>query len=155
MKDFCNLLNCKMEFWMLDEKLKDVLVNINTNEYIQTLYSKRYNLNNFNGNESYLKFCYYKKLELQLFRFVLPDLVVSFNLKPDTILIYDFSFPNENLNYTENSDNLGLGCTDDKDYFNINHISIFLKSPDLDVHNDFWKEIETKLTNLKPSSPPA
>lgn len=150
MNDFSNLLNSEMEFWKLDEELKDALIHINSNGYIQTLYSKRHNLNNFNDEESYLKICYFQEVELQLFRFVLSDLVLNFNQRPDTILYYDFSFPRENGNYSENSNNLGFGCTDNKDYFKINHISINLKSTDLDIHNDFWIDLENKLVNLRP-----
>ncbi|MGE0076316.1 MAG: hypothetical protein AB7S48_00500 [Bacteroidales bacterium] len=151
MDDFINLLDCKMEFWMLDDNLTDVLTNINKNQYIQTLYSKRNNLNSSDSEESYLKFCYHQALELPLFGFVLRDLVLNFNRKPETILYYDFSHPRENLNYSENTTKLGLGCTDNQNYFYINHISIFLESTDLNVHNDFWKELEHKLTTIKPA----
>lgn len=150
MSDFNNLLNCEMEFWRLDENLKDALVNINTNKYVQTLYSKRHNRNDFTDKESYLKICYCQEIELKLLRIVVPDLVLSFNQRPETILYYDFSFPQENGNYAENSNNLGFACTDNKDYFRINHISIYLNSPDLNIHDDFWKYLENKLVNLNP-----
>lgn len=145
------LLNCKLEFWQLDFGLQDILIQINANEYVQTLYSKKHGLNDLYDEDSYLKFCYYKEVELQLFRFILPDLILSYNCRPDTALYYDFSFPKVNDNCMDDANKLGLGCTDDKDYFSINHLAIYLKSPDLEIHNKFWKDLEDKLSNLKPN----
>jgi len=148
---FRALLNCKLEFWQLDLGLQDILIQINANECLQTLYSKKHGLNDLYDEDSYLKFCYYKEVELQLFRFILPDLISSYNCRPDTALYYDFSFPKVNENCMEDANKLGLGCTDDKDYFYINHLAIYLKSPDLEIHNNFWKDLEVKLSNLKPN----
>jgi len=81
---FHALLNCKLEFWQLDFGLQDILIHINANEYVQTLYSRKYGLNGFNGDDSYLKFCYSQEIELQIFRFILPDLISSYNCRPDS-----------------------------------------------------------------------
>lgn len=150
MNDFRILLKCEIDFWRLDQGLKDILTNINSNEYIQTIYSKRHNLNNFTDQVSYLKFCYYKEVELYLFRFILPDFVYTYNCKPNTFLYYAFSLPSKNDNFIGHSNKLGLGCTDNKDYLNINHLVIYMDSPDLDTHNTFWNDLEAKLTYLKP-----
>lgn len=149
MESFHALLNCKLDFWQLDPGLQDIMIHINENEYVQTLYSKKHGLNDFNGHDSYLKFCYYKEIELHLFRIIIPDLILSYNCRPDTCLYYDFYIPETNGNTKDNDNKLGLACTDDKDYFYINHLAIFLQSPDLEIHNDFWKDIEEKLSNLK------
>jgi hypothetical protein len=148
MDDFNALLNLTIEFWKLDNGLKDILIKINTNENIQTLYSKRHGLNDFFDDDSYLMFSYYEEVELQLFRFILPDLILRYNNRPKSTLYYVFSFPNVNSNFADSTNNLGLGCTDDKNYFFINHLSIYLKSSVLDIHNEFWIELEDKLSNL-------
>jgi len=145
---FQTLLNCKLEFWQLDNGLQDILIQINANEYVQTLYSKRHGINDSVSEESYLEFCYYKEVELQLFRFVLPYFISKYNSRPDTILYYDFFLPKENYNCVYNNNDLGLGCTDDKDYFLINHLAVYLESPDLEIHNEFWNDLKEKLTHL-------
>jgi hypothetical protein len=151
MDDFHVLLNCELEFWKLDAGIKEILIQINSNENIQTLYSKKHGLNNFHDDDSYLRFCYKREIELQLFRFLLPDLILKFNCRPDTCIYYDFSFPKENINCNDDTHKLGLGCTDDKDYFQINHLSICLNSKDIEIHDEFWMDLKIKLSNLLPN----
>jgi hypothetical protein len=151
MNDFKKLLDFEMPFWKLDDGVKNILMNINANEYIYTLYSKRLNLNQPNEDLSYIKFCYYQDIELHLFRTVVPDLILTYNIRPESMLYYDFLYPRANENCTIGSSNLGLMCTDDKDYFFINHLAIYLKSPDLEIHDKFWNDIEDKLSNLNPN----
>ncbi|MBW6482958.1 MAG: hypothetical protein K0B10_07840 [Vicingaceae bacterium] len=152
MKDFDLLLNCKQDFWQLDFGVNDFLIKVNLNQNIQTLYSKKHNLNDFNCKLSYLKFCYFKEIELLLFRFVLPELILKYNnqkKREDTSLYYIFSFPKTNDNCTNNSNQIGIGCADNNDYFNINHLTIYLNSPYIEVHNEFWNDLVDKLSILK------
>lgn len=151
-KDFDLLLNYNQDFWQLDSGVKEFLIKINSNQNIQTLYSKKHNLNDFNCKLSYLTFCYSKKIELRLFRIVLPELILKYNNQKKgegTSLYYIFSFPKTNDNCTNNSNQIGIGCADDNDYFNINHLTIYLTSYYLEVHNEYWNDLVDKLSILK------
>ena len=150
MIDFKKLLSITKPTWKLDPGLRDIFIKINSNEHIHTLYSKKHDINDLYKDDSYLKFCYSKEVEKNLFRSLLPELILNYNSLSDTILYYEFYYPKKNPNYRESDNEIGLGCTDDKDYFCINHLGVYLKSSNMDTHNEFWEDLERNLCNLKP-----
>ena len=153
MDDFINnvLPFNKIDFWKLDEGLSDILVRINSSEYIQTIYSKRPSFKNSEHQTlSYLELCYTINIELCLFREVIPSLFLEINLDPEAKLYYLFDWPRSNPNYSGKSKPIGLGCLDDDKYFFINTIKINLESDFKETHSGFWGRLEKTLSQVKP-----
>ncbi|ESU26568.1 hypothetical protein FLJC2902T_25400 [Flavobacterium limnosediminis JC2902] len=144
--DFNNLLKLEKYFWEIDNQtLKNVLCSINMNNSIQTLYSKY--SNSQKDKCSYITFCFTKNIELKLFREIIPYFIENYNFS-DNSCFYEFNFPKLNPNYEDNSIKFGIMCTDDIDYFNINHITITLESYNRKVHEDFWNDIKNKFVEI-------
>jgi hypothetical protein len=138
------------EAWKLDNGLAEILLSINSNPYIQSLYSKKDSF--FNPgflHESYLEFCYTPEVELKLFREVIPAFNYDFNKEFNSLFYYQFSYPRENPNLKEHGLS-GLGCVDDKNYFMINTIRLSLESPIKLNHDNFWKRTGESLSKLQP-----
>ena len=152
MKDFRILLKSNKDFWKMDnEKLKAILIKINGNTNIQTLYSKHLDTNLNSNNNSYLEFSYTLKVELELFRFVIPHFIDTYNLNSnygESVCNYNFYFPKENPNFKDNSIKFGINCIDNKNYFKINHIRINLENYNPKMHIEFWNDLKLKLSEL-------
>lgn len=150
MDDFVNkvLPFNALKFWALDEGLPEILSNINSNNNIQTLYSKRPSFDKTGRqNLSYLEFCYRKEIELSLFRDIIPSLFLDIDLNPEDRLYYLYHFPGTH-SYCSSETSIGLGCIDDKKYFFINSIKINLESEIQSAHNHFWLNLEKKLSRI-------
>jgi hypothetical protein len=153
MIDFMNVLSFdRIELWKLDAGLSGILSEINRNEFIQTLYSKKCPLKNpEDGCLSYLEFCYSEKVELRLFRKLIPSMFYDLDKLEWTKFYYDFNEPRDNPNYyPERKENAGLGCLDDENYFRINTIRFSLESYLIEAHQIFWDIIKKKLSTVKP-----
>lgn len=152
MKDFNNLILLKKDFWEIDNlELKQILIDINKNPEVQTLYSKYSNSSNPNDTLSYLTFTYSKKIELKIFRNLIPFFINYYNLSSSRLVStcdYDFYIPQNNKNFAPNSQKLGIKCTDDINYFKINHIKINLKSENTKNHINFWNDLRVKFDDL-------
>lgn len=152
MSDFKNnVLNCKDEFWGLDQGLENLLQSINENKLVQSLYSKKhYDGKEDSSGESYLKFCFHKDVELKIFREILPAALITFNRVEDygecskCFYMYDRARgikPNGNSK-------IELGCLNEGDFFSINSIQIYLQTEKLELHVQFWSFLERELTKL-------
>ncbi|ARV15023.1 hypothetical protein [Polaribacter sp. SA4-12] len=153
--DFNNLLNIENPTWKIDsEELKKILIKINSNEYIQTLYSKqKLSKSELHDTTSYIEFTYNSRIELKLFREILCYFIEEYNYDRNgiqSICYFEFNLPKENPNYKKNSPQIGLKCTDDNDYFKINHIKLHINSMFQKVHIDFWNDLTLKINGLKP-----
>lgn len=152
MRDFeNNILTIRHELWKLDDGLINILIEINKNKNIQTLYSKWWS-NSFTSmtSESYLTFCYTKQIELNLFRFVIPELLIRQNNINKSMVSYCFYYPKPNANYHENEPTeIDLLCITDPNYFNINTIQITLSSGYRDAHEKFWMDLNEKLSLIE------
>jgi hypothetical protein len=152
--DFNKLIKTDNPTWKIDsEELKEILININSNEFIQTLYSKQLgSKEEIDDDESYLEFTFAKKIELKIFRKVISYFIEFYNQDStnfQSISFYDYSLPKDNPNYFKDSNKIGLKCTDDNNYFKINHLRITLKSSYPKIHKDFWSDLNNKLIDLK------
>jgi len=149
MKDFTeNVLNCQDDFWKLDADLINALTAINENKNIQTLYSKRHSHQKpIGSDESYIMFAYTREVEQQLFKQIIPDITakhcwsVGFD---ETTCYYAFRYPEPKAEAVESG--VGLACTEDKSYFNISRIRIYLTSHAVEKHNEFWADITAALS---------
>jgi hypothetical protein len=148
MNDFNELSKLDAEFWSINNELKNILININHNESIQTLYSK---IPDFSKpslcSESYLEIAYVKEIELQLFRTIIPQFLILFNTDEYQKFSYSFFFPRSNANHTGNN-RFNIGCITNKNYFNINTIKFELVADENSIHNNFWKKLEMNLSVL-------
>lgn len=151
MDDFQNnVLTNEQDFWKLDDKLNGILIEINRNNNIQSLYSKFYN-GSFESipDISYLTFCYTRKVELLIFRRLIPGLLVRQNRNGYSALNYIFNEPRVNPEYDSQSTcMINLGCLNNPNYYKINHICIQFFSGRLKYHTEFWDDIKEELLKL-------
>ena len=153
LQDFANnvLPFNRIDIWKLDKGLESILIKINENDHIQSLYSKKDAFNKPEiRHESYIEFCYSSDVELILFRDIIPKMIFDFNKDFESKLYYDFYWPRQNSNFSKDIEPLGLGCVDDETYFFINTIRITLESDHKQIHQCFWKRIEETLSSIKP-----
>jgi hypothetical protein len=137
------------EAWKLDYGLADILLSVNKNSNIQSLYSKNDSFANPGFlHESYLEFCYTPEVELKLFREVIPAFNYDFNKEFNSLFYYQFSYRRENPNLKEKGLS-GLGCVDDENYFMVNTIRLSLESPIKLNHENFWKRAGDSLSKLQ------
>lgn len=134
--------------WPLDKDLEPYLVIINNNNLIQTLYSQNCKSDSFTTDLiSYLEICYSQKLELKIFREVIPSLLYQFN-KGEERLNYLYIPPGPNQNYQPDKTLRGIGCIDDNSYFQISHIRFVFYSFNQNRHAEFWQTISLELSKL-------
>lgn len=153
MHDFTNnVLHLeKPEAWKLDKGLAEILISINKNPHVQTLYSRKDAFARVDFiHESYLEICYSKLIELKLFRDIIPSFNYDFIKDSRSVFYYQFYYPRINPNYSVISIPTGLGCIDDENYFMINTIRLTLESPIKFIHEKFWIRIRETLSELNP-----
>lgn len=147
--DFNLVLSLSTDFWGIDNGLKDILININKNSAVQTLYSKKHDFHKPSfEQQSYLKIAYTKEVELELFRFTIPEFLILFNTDEYQKFSYFFEPPTLNANYRNGEINFNIGCIINEKYFFINTVKFELVSDQESIHNKFWKHLETKLSIL-------
>lgn len=136
------------EFWKLGEGLQRILTDINRNEQIATLYSKKcHDFHQYGINPtSYLQLAYTQNLKNAL-ETTLKNIVSIFQNNGITISILEES-PRDNPNLNPNS-KVRLACITDVDYFRINTYSIEIEGGDKDDHEHFFKILHKKLSELK------
>lgn len=139
--------NSEHDFWKVEKGISTYLKKINENKNIQTLYSKGAGNCQDLSSESYLIIAYSKKVELRIFRELLPYFIYYYN-DHESSCFYSFNGPGTKENNYEEARSLKLKCVDDPNYFNINHIRIELKEGSLNLHQEFWIELTEKLTEL-------
>lgn len=147
MIDFHKLLNHENDYWKIDKELVHILTRINSNPYVQTLYSK---CGNDQDPNSYLEIAFTVDFERKLFRQIIPQLLFEFNKNTDLegSLYYNYLPPSENSNYKAELEKHGIGCMDDPDYFRINLIKIKYICFDVKSHVEFWKLLSELLSPI-------
>jgi hypothetical protein len=153
MHDFMeNVLHFNKEsMWKLDEGLDEILVSINSNPNIQSLYSRKDSFSQVDFlHESYIELCYSRYVELMLFREVIPSFNYDFIKDSQCLFYYQFNYPRHNPNYSPGSQPAGLGCIDDENYFQINTLRLTLESPIKSIHEKFWIRVRNSLSVLIP-----
>jgi hypothetical protein len=147
MLDFKNLLAYNgSDFWDIDNDLSNLLININQNKNLQTLYSKRFEIKNDSfgvTRKSYLKVAYTKAIEEKLYNSLLK---IQETFGDEAIL--EAQLPEKENSNTSGVKTFGIACIDDIEYFNIHVFKIELESYEIASHEEFWKLLENKLSNL-------
>ena len=139
--------NTNNEFWKIETGIIDNLKKINENGNVQTLYSKSAENSKSFSRESYLVIAYTQKVELTIFRKIIPYFMYNYN-DYDSSCYYSFNEPYINKERIDTTGVLNLKCVDDPNYFNINNIRITLKNNSLKLHIQFWEELTKSLTEL-------
>lgn len=132
------------ENWKIPKEIKEILIKINKNKNIATLFSQ-YPINN--QNNSLLKICYRKEVELKLFRNVISKITQKMEIR-DSFFYYIYH-PGEIRDSIDEDKKNGLGCTDDMNYYNVKYIHLNFKTTYYDSeHNKFWKILEFELRKI-------
>ena len=137
-----NVLTCTDEYWGLDNGLKDLLITINSNPNIQTLYSRKCNCNGIDGYDSYLWFLFSKDIDFDRINRFATRCASKHN-------IFTFEYLDDAGEYIEPSYKIpNMGCVYDKSYLQ-NGIHIFyMQSKNIKKHNMFWNDIKDFFTTL-------
>lgn len=150
MNDFINnVLQFEKPAWRLDQGLDEILISVNNNPLIQSVYSRKDSFTEVEYlHESYVELCYSRIIELKIFREIIPSFNYDFIKEPNSVFYYQFSYPRQNPNYKADSEPVGLGCIDDEDYFKINTIRLTLESPIKTIHEKFWLRINEVFSKI-------
>ncbi|MDH4472272.1 MAG: hypothetical protein QE487_06670 [Fluviicola sp.] len=141
------------ESWKLDDGVLEYLQTINRNPLIQTLYSKKYNINKSvnNDSESYLMFTYARELEDKLFKVFLSQTTSAFSYGDDSKCYFTFTYPEieeEEEDDEEDDNRVNIGCVRDGNYFNINRIWVHFVDYGPNSHVRFWEFVSKELCEL-------
>ncbi len=142
MQDFNdNVLTCTDNFWKIDDRLKDLLIKINKNKNVQTLYSRRRNDANDTNVGSFLW--------IHIAPSVSDDKVNKFireckaNIAMFAINYCEYKHLVQNLDMS-----VKMNCINDKQYYKNGAIIIEMISPEQVDHDKFWSIIEKHLPNF-------
>ncbi len=147
MKDFNEkVLTCTDKYWAIDAGLKEILIKINSNPNVQTLFSRRY----FKGKKwdlhfkhtSYLAYTIVDGVNLEKILELPQYLSNKFGQKFRCISSEGESF------FSNSSGKIQMGCLDNSEYFNVAHNMLLFKSKLESEHDIFWKEVELYLTSV-------
>lgn len=119
------VLNSTHEYWGLDNGLRVILIDINKNQKIQTLYSKR-------GTQTEC----ISYLFIAIDRNYLNKINKIGNVLTNMSEVYEFCV-NEPTQFLNNADE-NMACNNDKDYFNISVFCFYCISNNEENHNTFW-----------------
>jgi hypothetical protein len=140
MSDFTeNVLNCKDPFWKLDDNLLYILTNINANQNVQTLYSRRFNSEEDTNVASLLWILVSKNINLELWKEFQKECLRNHELYACK---YEPKIKQNMLKH------IPIGCMQDNTYFNSGVIQIYINSESLVEHDIFWNTITKYITNL-------
>jgi hypothetical protein len=142
MQDFNdNVLSCTDNFWKIDDRLKNLLIKINKNKNVQTLYSRRRNDANDSNVGSFLW--------IHIAPNVSDDKLNKFireckaNISMFAIDFFEHKHLVQNLDMS-----VKMNCVNDKKYYKNGAIIIEMISPEQFEHDKFWNIVEKHLPNF-------
>ena len=137
--------NLNDEWWKIEPVLLDRLNRNIENEKIQTLFSS-YGPKGEIKDTSYIIFSFDMNLEETIKKNLLKEVSKKFNCLIAEITPPQKYIPKDSANATQEQKK--LGCITTSDYFNIFHVSIFMKSKNKKHHNYFWDFITENLIKI-------
>lgn len=151
MNDFNNnVLPCTDEYWGLDKGTRDILININKSNNIQTIYSRK--LCNYEPDT-----IYDVVRECSFICFLITEKIVNdinniVNLFETKYEFFDFNI-NAPRKFISGYDGMPVDVAKmasmyDYKYFNTDVFQFIIESSELKDHEEFWKDISKYLTNL-------
>ena len=149
MDDFnTKVLTCTDDFWGISSGLKDILIAINENPKVQSLYSHKETSDEWIPKPSYIVLAFTQDIELTIFREIIPYFQTCFNADNDCRFNYLYSYPIVKDKVKETNGANDLASLTDKEYWRINNIRFELTSNAKDINDKFWRDIQTKLSEL-------
>ncbi len=140
MNDFTNnVVNCSDEYWGLDEGVLDICTEINKNNNVQTLYSKKYS-GGKGSDISYLWILYGKDVSVN----EINEFVKECESKLDLFLFEYCEAPEPIISDREDIANL---CLADPKYLQYGFVNMMMGSFDVEQHNLFWEIIARHIKN--------
>lgn len=139
MQDFNdNVLTCTDDFWKLDDNLRELLININKSQNVQTLYSRRMNSTQDPNKVSMLYVMYSVKTPIKTFK----------AFKKEIQKVPSFRGGYVNKLHVDMDMSVKMGCMNNKNYFKHGVLMLTMKSEDLKEHELFWNIIEKHLPHF-------
>ncbi|TNE78775.1 MAG: hypothetical protein EP332_13450 [Bacteroidetes bacterium] len=148
MADFDYLLKEERDlYWQLDAGIQEVLVAINENPGLQSLYSKLFQADKDGFIEpiSYLRLAFIPELEKKV-QNVYIELIQALDGREAQVTI-SLEDGMENRIFKADSP---MGCKNNPEYFRIKHFYIELRSDQEEWHRQFWDLLDEKLAALMP-----
>jgi hypothetical protein len=138
MNDFTNnVVNCSDEFWDLDEGLLEICTDINKNDNVQTLYSRRCLKNNDENEASFLWLMISEQADV--------DKINTF-IRTCKREHKKFQFDYKHIT-AELDPDIKMGAMQDINYFQYGVVVVRIDSNKLKEHNLFWETIERHIKN--------
>jgi hypothetical protein len=150
MDDFTkNVLTCTDEFWGISNDIKDILIKVNENQKVQSIYSHKQTFNDWGMKPSYIDIAFTQDIELTIFRDIIPYFQACYNTDDHNKFNYYYSYPKSDEDVKEKNGTNDLASRTDKDYWKINNIRFELTTNSKDVDDKFWQDIQAKFAGLK------
>jgi hypothetical protein len=139
MQDFNdNVLSCTDDFWKIDDNLRELLININKNQNVQTLYSRRRNSTQDTNEVSFLWVLHSKTANQKTMLALRNELF-------EKIHSFRGGFKPVNINLDMG---VKMNCMNDKNYFKNGALMLTMSSKDINQHNLFWDILEKHIPNF-------
>jgi hypothetical protein len=139
MNDFTNnVVNCSDEFWGLDEGLLKICTDINKNDNVQTLYSRRCLKDNDENNISFLWIMISEQADVDKINTFIRTLKRQHKFH---------TFMPTKMEINGLLPDIKIGATQDINYFQHGVIEVRIESKKLKEHNLFWETIARHLKN--------
>jgi len=140
---------------ILDPEIREILIEINNNELIHTLSSAFMG----NSNKSIICFAYHLRIEQELKNNIIPNIIKCVETIAGRRSIYigkcsrNYFLPSGNLKCDPRNPKYGIRYFDDKDYYRINHISIFFGANrnEQEANRIFWNCVRKGFSMLTES----
>lgn len=148
MNDFNNnVIPCNDKFWEISPSLKSILIKINENPKIQSLYSHRKDFTDSLSDDSSLTITYTKDLHTKLNDSILPEIKDQFNKDGQELVSTFFRGPIEKKPAMA-SEGCKLASRTDPNYWKINHLRIDIKTNDQSIDDEFWTTLQNTLFEI-------
>ena len=139
MNDFTNnVVNCSDEFWGLDEGLLEICTDINKNDNVQTLYSRRCLKDNDENNISFLWIMISEQADVDKINTFIRTLKRQHKFH---------KFMPTKMEINGQLPDIKIGATQDINYFQHGVIEVRIESKKLKEHNLFLETIARHLKN--------
>jgi len=144
--DFQAVLNFEgTDYWKLDTGLASSLTSINSQQGIQTLYSRFHSKIGIEESISYLRLAYHQDWKSAVQQICIQLIQELDGREAEVIVEESVPMPNKVFEGEE----APIGCLNNPDYFAVAHYYIAIRSDRLEYHKRFWTLLEERLTTIK------
>jgi hypothetical protein len=145
-KALAHIRACGDKFWDLDDNLDNHIDNINRNDNVRTMYSRRGKNRTGFGLESYLTICYTQEIENKIKDEFVPRLNSYFADNKQCSFVTYYNPPRVDIDNEEAAE--FLKYIEHPDYWNILNLKLELKGGNSEEHDKFWNLLSGTLSKL-------